>query len=81
MIQHDMTCRSKVCAERRAWELAAQQKQQQQHSQKGGGWDLVTIHPALVLGPVTTPRSDGESVDMMARISRVGAKHTACTHT
>uniref|UniRef100_A0A7S0RMX4 NAD-dependent epimerase/dehydratase domain-containing protein n=1 Tax=Chlamydomonas leiostraca TaxID=1034604 RepID=A0A7S0RMX4_9CHLO len=52
---------SKACAERRAWEVCAEQ-------QGPAKWDLVAICPALVLGPPVSPRADGESVELVAKI-------------
>lgn len=41
-------------AEKKAWELSKQL-----------GFDLVTIMPSLVLGPVTGQRNDGTSLNVM----------------
>ena len=46
---------SKVAAERKAWEIHDQQKQ----------WDLVTINPALVMGPSLTKQTQSTSISIM----------------
>jgi nucleoside-diphosphate-sugar epimerase len=53
--QHQPYSYSKTVAERAAWELAAAQNR----------WDLVTIHPGLVLGPSLTVASDSGSMTTM----------------
>ncbi len=49
---YDNEPRSKKLAEERAWELAKGQDR----------WRLVTINPAVIMGPPLANRADGESV-------------------
>jgi nucleoside-diphosphate-sugar epimerase len=53
--QHQPYSYSKTVAERAAWDLQSQQDR----------WDLVTIHPGLVLGPSLTTASDSGSMTTM----------------
>ncbi len=50
---------SKVAAERKAWEI---HDQQPDHTKR---WDLVTINPALVLGPSLTKQTQSTSISVM----------------
>ena len=54
-IDHQPYPYSKTVAERAAWEIAGQQHR----------WDLVTIHPGLVLGPALTTASKSGSMTTM----------------
>lgn len=54
-LDHQPYAYSKTVAERAAWQI--------QHAQKR--WDLVTIHPSLVLGPSLTTASASGSMDTM----------------
>lgn len=49
---------SKTEAEKAAWTIAESQ----------GRWDLVTIHPAFVMGPSLTKRVDSTSINTMLRL-------------
>lgn len=53
-LQHQPYNFSKLEAEKLAWTMAADQTQ----------WDLVTVHPAFVLGPSLSSRSDGASASL-----------------
>ena len=50
---------SKVAAERKAWEIHDQQPNSSHR------WDLVTINPALVLGPSLTKQTQSTSISVM----------------
>ena len=50
---------SKVAAERKAWEIHDQQPKSSHR------WDLVTINPALVMGPSLTKQSQSTSITVM----------------
>lgn len=59
---------SKTLAERKAWEIAGNQKR----------WDLVTINPCLILGPALNPSaSKSESINILKQMGdgtmRIGA--------
>jgi len=49
---------SKTVAERRAWEMAREQNV----------WTLVTVHPAMAVGPVLSSRTNDGSIGFMTRI-------------
>jgi dihydroflavonol-4-reductase len=51
---------SKVVAEKLAWELCGRQTR----------WDLVTIHPGLVLGPALAPGSESGSLFLLDELLR-----------
>jgi nucleoside-diphosphate-sugar epimerase len=57
--QHQPYSFSKTVAERAAWDMAAAQDR----------WDLVTIHPGLVLGPALTVSSDSGSMTTMGHFT------------
>lgn len=54
-VTHQPYSFSKVAAERKAWEMHKQQQQ----------WDLVTINPALVMGPSLTKQTQSTSISIM----------------
>jgi len=49
---------SKTVAEKLAWEMASKQDR----------WDLVTIHPGLIMGPSLSKRTDSTSIDLMIQL-------------
>jgi nucleoside-diphosphate-sugar epimerase len=51
---------SKTIAEKEAWKICGEQNR----------WDLVTIHPGLVLGPSLTSRTDSTSIDFVMSIMK-----------
>lgn len=53
--KHQPYAYSKTLAERKAWELVAQQSK----------WDLLVINPGFVLGPSLSKRKDSTSTDFM----------------
>jgi nucleoside-diphosphate-sugar epimerase len=53
-LEHQPYNFSKLEAEKLAWTMAGQQQQ----------WDLVSVHPAFVLGPSLSTRSDGASASL-----------------
>ena len=72
------TCSLQTVAEKKAWELS-----------KKEGFELATIMPSLVLGPVTGTRPDGTSINAMkvicqcslivySRLGSVKMQHQAC---
>ena len=50
---------SKTIAEKLAWEIANHQKR----------WDLITIHPGLIMGPSLSKRTDSTSIDLMLQLT------------
>jgi len=54
-LDHPAYSYSKTLAEHEAWEISAKQDR----------WDLVTINPALVMGPGINPHSTSESFNVM----------------
>jgi nucleoside-diphosphate-sugar epimerase len=50
---------SKVAAERKAWQMAEQQKR----------WDLVCVNPALVMGPSLTDTSQSGSIEVLQQFA------------
>ena len=59
----DIYCASKTLAERAAWKLA-----EEREAGKGLGWDLVTIIPPVVFGPIVHEALDLDSFGGTARI-------------
>jgi len=57
-VKHNPYPYSKVAAEREAWDINKAQKR----------WDMVTIHPGLVLGPALTTNSQSASIDMLLQL-------------
>lgn len=49
---------SKTVAEKLAWQMARAQDR----------WDLVTIHPGLIIGPSLSKRTDSTSIDLMIQL-------------
>ncbi|HET6559835.1 MAG TPA: NAD-dependent epimerase/dehydratase family protein [Prolixibacteraceae bacterium] len=50
---------SKTVAEKLAWSMAEQQQR----------WDLLTIHPGLIIGPSLSKRTDSTSIDLMIKLA------------
>lgn len=74
-----MLCETMYClqtiAEKKGWELS-----------KAEGFELVTIMPSLVLGPVTGTRPDGTSINAFKVITlqlnnAASGPFSACLHT
>ncbi|HPQ41990.1 MAG TPA: NAD-dependent epimerase/dehydratase family protein, partial [bacterium] len=57
-LTHQPYAYSKTVAEKEAWRIAGEQSR----------WDLVTIHPGLVIGPARTRRSDSTSIRIMIQM-------------
>lgn len=57
-LTHNPYSYSKTEAEKEAWKLAESQDQ----------WDLVTINPALVMGPGLNPHASSESMDLIRQM-------------
>lgn len=58
-LDHQPYSYSKTLAEKKAWEMAAQQSR----------WDLVTINPSLVMGPPLNPKfSTSESMNILKQM-------------
>lgn len=57
-LEHQAYSYSKTLAEQEAWKLAKAQER----------WDLVTINPALVMGPGTNPHGTSESFALMRQM-------------
>lgn len=58
-VDHNPYQYSKVAAERAAWEICKAQDR----------WDMVTINPAMVLGPSLTQSSQSASIDMLRQLA------------
>ncbi len=58
-VDHQPYNYSKLCAEKRAWEIAGAQDR----------WQLVTINPGFVLGPSLTQSSDSTSLSTMKQFA------------
>lgn len=59
-LTHQPYSYSKTVAEKEAWKMVNEQNR----------WDLVTIHPAFVLGPSLTNRIDSYSIDFMISMGK-----------
>jgi len=58
-VDHNPYQYSKVAAERAAWDICKAQDR----------WDMVTINPAMVLGPSLTNASQSASIDMLRQLA------------
>lgn len=67
--KHQPYSYSKVAAERKAWELCKAQS----------SWDMVTINPALVVGPSLTTNTQSTSIDIMRDLGS-GRQRTGVPH-
>ncbi|HEX5486355.1 MAG TPA: aldehyde reductase [Limnobacter sp.] len=68
-LTHQPYSYSKVMAERKAWEMCKAQS----------SWDLVTINPALVMGPSLTTQTQSTSIDVLRDLGS-GAQKTGVPH-
>ena len=71
----EIMCSLQTIAEKKGWELS-----------KSEGFELVTIMPSLVLGPVTGTRPDGTSINAFKVItlqinSVASGPSSPCVHT
>ncbi|QSP94319.1 NAD-dependent epimerase/dehydratase family protein [Marinobacter salinisoli] len=63
-VSHQPYAYSKTLAEKEAWKIAEGQKR----------WDLVTINPALVIGPGINPRATSESFNIVKQMGNGSSK-------
>lgn len=68
-LTHQPYSYSKVMAERKAWEMCKAQS----------SWDLVTINPALVMGPSLTTQTQSTSIDVLRDLGS-GSQKTGVPH-